>query len=82
VKPCLEIRPEVGADLPPAQPDENQTPGSHSSRACTFKTSEQSVVFSLRSWENTDDATGVRAGAEYAERTSRTAAGLGRRSAA
>jgi hypothetical protein len=69
LKSCPEIRQQVGGDLPSAQPDDNQKPGSNSSsRTCTFKTAEQSVVFSVRSWENTDDATGVESGAEHAKK--------------
>lgn len=67
LKSCLDIKQEVGGDLPSAEPGKDQDLGSHSSsRSCTFRAPEHSVVLSIRSWSNTDDATGVRAGAEYA----------------
>lgn len=67
LKTCQEIKQRAGDDLPSPQPDDNQKAGSNSSsRTCTFKTAEQSIVFSVRFWENTDDATGVKSGAEHA----------------
>ncbi len=68
LKTCLDIKQEVGGDLPPPQPDENQRLGTNSSsRACTFKAGESTIVFSVRSWENTDNAAGIRSGTDYAE---------------
>lgn len=67
LKSCLGIKQEVGEDLPSAEPGKDQDLGSHSSsRSCTFKAPEHSVVLSIRYWSNTDDVTGVRAGSEYA----------------
>lgn len=66
LKSCPEIGQRAGG-LPPSQPDDDQKLGSNSSsRACRFKAAEQTVTLSIRSWDNTDDARGVRPGAEYA----------------
>ncbi|KJK49293.1 hypothetical protein UK23_14555 [Lentzea aerocolonigenes] len=45
-------------------------------RSCIFKGGESFVNYGVRSWANTDDATGVKSGAEYATKyfTERTKA--------
>lgn len=69
LKSCLDIRQQVGAELPVAEPDNDQSAGSHSSsRTCTFRAPEQTTVFSVRSWENTDDVTGVMSGGDHAQK--------------
>ncbi|GLY48384.1 hypothetical protein [Lentzea sp. NBRC 102530] len=66
---CADVRQQVGADLPDPQPDGDQQPGAGSwARTCTYKTAEQAVVFAIRSWENTDDATGFTSGNDNAKR--------------
>ncbi|SMD08475.1 hypothetical protein [Lentzea albidocapillata] len=69
LKSCLEIRQQVGAELPASQPDDDQRLGSDSSaRTCTFRAGEQSIVFNVRSWENTDNAAGVTSGPDHAKK--------------
>ncbi|MEV6240700.1 hypothetical protein [Lentzea sp. NPDC051838] len=68
VKSCAEIGQGTGGRLSP-QPDDGRGLGSNSSaRSCTVKAADQTEVFNIRSWDNTDDATGVRSGAEHAEK--------------
>ncbi|MDX3657630.1 hypothetical protein PV646_09975 [Streptomyces sp. ID05-26A] len=69
LKSCLDIRQQVGADLPPAQPDDDQRLGSTSSvKTCTFKAAEQTIIFNVRSWENTDNAAGIVSGPDSARK--------------
>ncbi|NKE55579.1 hypothetical protein FXN61_01555 [Lentzea sp. PSKA42] len=67
LKSCLDIKQEMGGDLPPPEPEKDQDLGSRSSsRSCIFRAPEHSVVLGIQSWSNTDDATGIRAGPDYA----------------
>jgi len=68
LKTCLDINQEVGGELAPDRPDENIKLGTNSSaQGCYFKAGESTILFSVRSWENTDNAAGIKSGTDYAE---------------
>jgi hypothetical protein len=68
-KSCLDVRQKVDGDLPSPQPEDHlQTDPSGSSWTCIFGTAEQTKILGFRSWENTDNAAGVRSGAEFAQK--------------
>lgn len=67
-KSCAEVQQKLSGDLPPPLPEDKQEGPKWSIRTCPFRSDDTLIVLRIQYWETTDDVTGVRTGAERAEK--------------